>query len=78
MVWIIVGLTTAGLLVLGALSVLAYREVAALARALSRSSERLSKAGADVERAAEAVARSGGAALLTTRAPSIQAPNGSA
>jgi hypothetical protein len=77
-VWIIVGLTTAGLLVLGALAVLAYREVVALARALQRSAARVAKSGEDVERAAEAVARRGGATLLTTAAPSIQAPNGSA
>ncbi|MBF9068524.1 hypothetical protein [Streptacidiphilus fuscans] len=78
MVWIIVGLTTAGLLVLGGLAVLAYREVVVLAKALARSAERLAQAGADVERAADGVARSGGAALVATRAPSIQAPNGSA
>jgi hypothetical protein len=76
--WMIVGLTTAGLLVLGGLAVLAYREVVALGRALNRSAERLARAGAEVERTAEAVARQGGELAFTATSPSIQAPNRSA
>lgn len=77
-VWIIVGLTTVGLLLLGFLAVLAYREVIVLARALSRAAARLAVAGADVEASAEALARAGGATVFTASTPSLQAPNRSA
>ncbi|WP_051944344.1 hypothetical protein [Streptacidiphilus rugosus] len=75
MTWMIIGLTTAGLLVLGCLAVLAYREVVALARALQRSAERIAGAGREVELAAEAVARKGGELAFTGPSPSIQASN---
>lgn len=71
----IVGLTTAGLLVLGLLAVLAYREVVRLGRALSRSAARLARAGAEVEREAEGLARHGGELAFTAAAPSVQGPN---
>lgn len=71
----IVGLTTAGLLVLGLLAVLAYREVVLLSRALSRSAARLARAGAEVEREAEGLARHGGELAFTGLAPSVQGTN---
>ncbi|MEZ0067490.1 hypothetical protein ABIA32_003503 [Streptacidiphilus sp. MAP12-20] len=75
MTWMIIGLTTAGLLVLGCLAVLAYREVLALARALQRGADRIGRAGREVEVAAEGVARLGGELAFTGASPSIQAPN---
>jgi hypothetical protein len=71
----IVGLSTAGLLVLGFLAVLAYREVVLLGRALSRSAERLARAGAEVEREAETLARHGGELAFTGVTPSVQGTN---
>ncbi|WP_042418799.1 hypothetical protein [Streptacidiphilus anmyonensis] len=75
MIWMIVGLTTTGLMVLGILAVLAYREVVLLSRALSRSAERLARAGAEVEREADVLARHGGALAFTAASPSVQGTN---
>ncbi|WP_052438846.1 hypothetical protein [Streptacidiphilus jiangxiensis] len=75
MIWMIVGLTTAGLLVLGFFAVLAYREVVLLGRALTRSAERVARAGAEVERAADALARHGGEFAFTAVSPSVQGTN---
>lgn len=71
----IVGLTTAGLLVLGFFAVLAYREVVLLGRALARSAERLGRAGTEVEREAETLARHGGELAFTGVPPSVQGTN---
>jgi hypothetical protein len=71
----IVGLTTAGLLVLGIFAVLAYREVVLLGRALSRGAERLARAGAEVEREADLLARQGGELAFTAVTPSVQGTN---
>jgi hypothetical protein len=71
----IVGLTTAGLLVLGFFAVLAYREVVLLGRALSRGAERLARSGAEVEREAELLARHGGELAFTAVSPSVQGTN---
>ncbi|MEY9875319.1 hypothetical protein ABH931_004820 [Streptacidiphilus sp. MAP12-33] len=75
MTWLLVGLSTAGLLVLGFSAVLAYREVVLLGRALARSAERLGRSGAEVERAADALARHGGEAAFTAVSPSVQGTN---
>ncbi len=73
--WMIVGLTTVGLMVLGICAVLAYREVVLLGRALSRSAERVARAGAEVEREAEVLSRHGGGLAFTAVTPSVQGTN---
>ena len=63
MPWVIfsvVGLATAGLLVLGWLSLRVYLEVARLARQLDAGARRITQAASGLERAAEPVARRAG------------------
>ena len=63
MPWVIVsvvGLSAAGLLVLGRLAVLVYAEVGRLARELDSAGRRISQAAGALERAAEPVARRAG------------------
>lgn len=71
--WIVgvVGLVSAGLLVLGALAVRAFAEVRGLARTLERAGSRLARAGAEVERTAEPLVRAAGE--LAVRPPSGRA-----
>jgi hypothetical protein len=71
----IVGLTTAGLMVLGFLAVLAYREVVRLGRAVTRGAERVARAGTEVEREAERLARHGGELAFTAATPPVQGGN---
>jgi hypothetical protein len=64
MPWVIVsvvGLATAGLLVLGWLAVRVYVEVARLSRELDAGARRIAQAASALERAAEPVARRAGA-----------------
>lgn len=63
MPWMIlaaVGLCTAGLLVLGWCALLVYRQVLALSRELDRGAGRIAGAAANLERAADPVARRAG------------------
>jgi len=72
MPWVIVcvvGLATAGLLVLGRLALRVYAEVGRLARELDASGRRISQAAGAVERAAEPVARRAGDLLLGEPGP---------
>lgn len=71
----IVGLTTAGVVVLGFVAVLAYRQVVLLGRALSRGAQRLARAGAEVEREAGLLARSGAGLAFTGAPPYVQGTN---
>ncbi|QMU76320.1 hypothetical protein GXW83_11780 [Streptacidiphilus sp. PB12-B1b] len=72
MPWVIVsvvGLSTAGLLVLGVLAVRVYAEAARLAGELDAAGRRISQAAVAVERAAEPVARRAGDLLLGEPGP---------
>ena len=63
MPWMIVaavGLCTAGLLVLGWCALLVHRQVLVLSRELDAGARRIAGAAADLERAAEPVARRAG------------------
>ncbi len=62
-------LSTAGLLVLGALAVRVYREVLLLSRELDGSARRLSRSAAALEFAAEPVARRAGQLVLNEPGP---------
>jgi hypothetical protein len=67
MPWVIVcvvGLATAGLVVLGVLAVRVYAEVSRLAGELDAAGRRISSAASAVDRAAEPVARRAGDLLL--------------
>jgi hypothetical protein len=58
--YLYVGLSTAGLLVLGVLALRVYAEVRGLARQVGRSADRLRHASDDLRRAAEPLARGAG------------------
>ena len=67
MPWVIVcvvGLTTAGLLVLGWLAIRVYAQLGRLARELDLAGRRLGQEAGAVERAAEPVARRAGELVL--------------
>jgi hypothetical protein len=57
LLYLYVGLATAGILVLGVLGIRVFAEVQALARQLGRSTDEISRSSDDLRRAAEPLAR---------------------